>query len=84
MQIPDSTIVIREYQEHSGTINPEALIDYAHHAIEHSGNTIQYETRVDKVTLSGEEYRIDYTDTLAIGSFSFAEISAHRSHRSGK
>lgn len=59
MNISDSTIVLREYKEHTGTINPEALIEKLHRALELKGGTIRYDTKVTSISTTEDGYRIE-------------------------
>ena len=46
MSIPDSSMVIREYKKHSGTLNPKVLISKLHEGIRKKGNRIRYNEKV--------------------------------------
>lgn len=46
MSVPDSSLVLREYKEHSGTMNPKELIKKLHTGIEYQGNEIRYNYKV--------------------------------------
>lgn len=44
--LPDSVLMQREYNLHSGTINPRALIQKLHQAIRTKGGKVEYQTKV--------------------------------------
>ena len=46
VSLPDSVLIQREYNKHSGTLNPHQLISYLHRAVVKKGNTIRYNTKV--------------------------------------
>ena len=49
VNLPDSVLIQREYNQHSGTLNPKVLITYLHKAIRKKGNTVKYRTQVMSV-----------------------------------
>jgi len=61
--LPDSLLLQKEYQEHSGTINPKKLINYLHQAVIAKGNEVSYNSRVDKIKLSNGNYILTVVDT---------------------
>lgn len=65
MNISDTTIVLREYKKHTGTINPEALIQKLHRAVELVGSTIHYDTKVTNISTSDQGYRIETNSTIS-------------------
>lgn len=46
IEIPESSMLIREYKQYSGTLNPRILLSKLHLGIEYSGNTILYNEEV--------------------------------------
>jgi len=59
---PDSTIMLREYQGYSGTINPQALIAKIHRALSIQGASVRYRTEVQSVHRNGKGFRMDIYD----------------------
>jgi len=47
--LPDSVLMQREYNLHSGTINPRALIQHLHHAITKKGSRVHYNMTVTQI-----------------------------------
>ena len=50
MNLPDSVLIQREYNEYSGTINPEKLIEYTHAAIRSKKGEVRYSQKVTQLT----------------------------------
>lgn len=46
VNLPDSILIQREYNKHSGTLNPHQLITYLHRAVIKKGNEIMYNSKV--------------------------------------
>lgn len=46
MSVPDSALVLREFKQYSGTMNPKELIKNLHTGIQHHGNAIWYHHKV--------------------------------------
>lgn len=63
MRIPDSTMVIREYKEYSGTLNPEVLISKLHQGIRKKGNRIRYNEKVTVLKKVNGIYEIEITNS---------------------
>ena len=63
MRIPDSTMVIREYKEYSGTLNPEVLISKLHQGIKKKGSRIRYNEKVTVLKKVNGIYEIEITNT---------------------
>jgi glycine/D-amino acid oxidase-like deaminating enzyme len=63
MKIPDTTLVIREFKEYSGTLNPKILIHKLHLGIRKSGSRVSYNQKVTGLKKENEVYRINITDT---------------------
>jgi len=63
MNIPDTTMVIREFKEYSGTLNPKILIKKLHKAISKAGNSIVYNQKVNSLKKEEGIYKIEITDT---------------------
>ncbi len=60
--LPDTALMLREYKQHSGTINPKALIHKMHQGVKKKGNTIWYKHRVNSLRKKGELYELKLTD----------------------
>lgn len=63
MIIPDSSMVIREYKEFSGTLNPKVLISKLHQGIKASGNKILFNEKVTSLQKKESHYEIEITNT---------------------
>ncbi len=63
MIIPDSSMVIREYKEFSGTLNPKVLISKLHQGIKASGNKILFNEKVTNLQKKNSHYEIEITNT---------------------
>ncbi len=63
MKISDTTLVIREYNEYTGTLNPKVLITKLHQAIRKSGNSVRYNQKVTSLIKEDGIYKIEITDT---------------------
>jgi len=61
--IPDSLMVIREYKEFSGTLNPKVLISKLHQGIKYSGSEILYNEKVASLQRKKDHYEIEITNT---------------------
>lgn len=63
MNIPDTSLVIREFKEYSGTLNPKALIKKLHLGIRKSGNRVNYNQKVTSLKKEDGIYKIRIIDT---------------------
>jgi glycine/D-amino acid oxidase-like deaminating enzyme len=63
MVIPDTAMVIREFKQYSGTLNPKVLIAKLHHGIRKAGNKIRYNEKVTGLTRKNGIYSIEITNT---------------------
>ncbi|MGB5645968.1 FAD-dependent oxidoreductase [Muriicola sp.] len=63
MKISDTTMVIREYKQYTGTLNPKVLIKKLHLGIRKSGNRIDYNQKVTSLKKEDGVYKIKITDT---------------------
>ena len=63
MKISDTTIVIREYKQYTGTLNPKVLIKKLHQGIKKSGNRVQYNQKVTDLKKEDGIYKITISDT---------------------
>lgn len=63
MKISDTTLVIREYKQYTGTLNPKILIKKLHLGIRKSGNSIGYNQKVTSLKKDDGLYTIKITDT---------------------
>ena len=59
MTIPDSAMVIREYKQYSGTLNPKILITKLHDGIRKKGNRIRYNEKVTVLKKVNGIYEIE-------------------------
>ena len=62
MKISDTTMVIREYKQYTGTLNPKVLIKKLHLGIRKSGNRINYSQKVTSLKKEDGIYKIKITD----------------------
>lgn len=63
MTISDTTLVIREYKQYTGTLNPKVLINKLHQGIRNSRNRIEYNQKVTSLKKEDGVYKIKITDT---------------------
>ena len=63
MNIPDSVVIIREYKDYSGTLNPKVLIGKLHRGIKYGGNRVQYNSRVTNLTKKDSLYQVQVENT---------------------
>jgi len=63
MVIPDSLMVIREYKEFSGTLNPKVLISKLHQGIMATGSEILFNEKVTSLQKKNGNYEIEITNT---------------------
>ncbi len=62
MKISDTTMVIREYKQYTGTLNPKVLIKKLHLGIRKSGNRINYSQKVTSLKKEDGIYKIKIID----------------------
>ncbi|NKB88472.1 MAG: FAD-dependent oxidoreductase [Acidobacteria bacterium] len=58
LAIPSDVFVVREYKEHSGTINPSALIGLLHRAIGLAGGHVEYGREVTELGRTDTGYEL--------------------------
>lgn len=63
MEIPDSVRIIREYKQHSGTLNPKVLISKLHTGIKYHENRILYNEKVISLKKRNSLYEIQIENT---------------------
>jgi len=63
MTVPDTAIVIREYMQYSGTLNPKVLIAKLHDAIRKKRNRIRYNEKVTSLNKLNGIYEIEITNS---------------------
>lgn len=63
MKISDTTMVIREYKQYTGTLNPTVLIKKLHQGIRKAGNRINYNQKVISLRKEDGVYKIKIADT---------------------
>ena len=61
--LPDSVIMMREYNKYSGTLNPKQLIAYLHTAVQKKKGEVVYNKKVINISEEGDLYRIEIQDT---------------------
>lgn len=62
VNLPDSVLIQKEYNLHSGTINPKILIQYLHEAVRKKGNQVWYQNEVTQIIQKENYYEIAITD----------------------
>jgi glycine/D-amino acid oxidase-like deaminating enzyme len=63
MIIPDTTMVVREFKQFSGTLNPKILIHKLHNGIKKTGNRIHFNERVTSLKKENRIYEIEITNS---------------------
>jgi glycine/D-amino acid oxidase-like deaminating enzyme len=63
VSIPDTIMVIREFKQFSGTLNPKILIEKLHTGITKSGNRIRYNEKVTRLKKKNDVYEIEITNS---------------------
>ena len=63
MEIPDTAVVIREFKQYSGTLNPKDLIAKLHDGIKMAGNRIRYNEKVTSLKRVNGGYEIEITNS---------------------
>ena len=63
MQIPDSLMIIREYKQYSGTLNPKVLISKLHLGMTYSGSSVLYNEKVIRLKRKNALYEIQIENT---------------------
>jgi glycine/D-amino acid oxidase-like deaminating enzyme len=63
MVVPDSVLVIREFKQYSGTLNPKILLSKLHQGVREKENRIQFNARVVGLKREGDLYRIQIIHT---------------------
>ena len=63
MSVPDSAMVLREFKQYSGTMNPKELIKKLHEGIQHHGNSIWYNHKVTALRKKDDLYEIEIAHT---------------------
>ena len=58
VNLPEGILLQREYNQHSGTINPKQLITYLHNAVKKKGSTIRYHSKVESLVEKDGQYHI--------------------------
>ena len=64
MEIPDSAMIIREYKQYSGTLNPKVLISKLHKGMEFSGSKILYNEKIIRLKRMNDLYEIQIRNTV--------------------
>lgn len=63
MEIPDSLMIIREYKQYSGTLNPEVLISKLHLGMTYYGSKVLYNEKVISLKRKHALYEIQIKNT---------------------
>jgi len=63
MEIPDSLMIIREYKQYSGTLNPKVLIAKLHTGIAYAGGNVMYNEKVISLRRKNELFEIQIENT---------------------
>ncbi len=63
MNIADDEVVIREYGLYTGTLNPQALINHLHLALNGLESEVRYKSRVTSLTRERGHYKIELEST---------------------
>jgi glycine/D-amino acid oxidase-like deaminating enzyme len=63
MEIPDSLMIIREYKQYSGTLNPKVLISKLHLGMTYAGSSVLYNEKVISLKRKNALYEIQIKNT---------------------
>ena len=63
LTMPDDAFIVREYKEHSGTINPAALITLLHRGTTLNGGRVAYGQEVTRLARTDRGFELDVVDT---------------------
>ncbi|MFY0605876.1 MAG: FAD-dependent oxidoreductase [Cyclobacteriaceae bacterium] len=63
MNTPDSLLIIREYKQYSGTLNPKVLISKLHMGIAYAGNKVLFNEKVISLKRKNAHYEIQIENT---------------------
>jgi glycine/D-amino acid oxidase-like deaminating enzyme len=63
MQIPDSLMIIREYKQFSGTLNPKVLISKLHLGMAYAGSTVLYNEKAISLKKKDALFEIQIENT---------------------
>lgn len=63
LTMPDDAFIVREYKEHSGTINPAALIAILHRGTNLHGGQVAYNQQVTRLVRIDDAFELDVADT---------------------
>lgn len=64
LTMSNDAFIVREYKEHSGTINPAAIIALLHRGTTLSGGRIAYDQRVTRLARAGDGFELDVADSI--------------------
>lgn len=67
--LPDSVLIQREYNKHSGTVNPKVLIQYLHQAIVKKNNEVRYNQTVTSIKKLPKYYELTVIDNQSEQSY---------------
>ncbi len=59
VNLPDSVLIMREYNQYSGTLNPRRLIYYLHQAIHLKNSQVRYNTKVIGINKESDLFHIE-------------------------
>ena len=68
VQLPDSILIQKEYNKHSGTINPKVLIKTLHRAVRKKGNQVRYNQQATGIKRLDNGFEINVQD-LTTGNY---------------
>ncbi|WP_234567540.1 NAD(P)/FAD-dependent oxidoreductase [Rhodohalobacter sp. 614A] len=63
MSLPDSALVLREFKQYSGTMNPKELIGKLHVGIQHHGNAVWYNQKITALRRNKDLFEIEMKHT---------------------
>jgi len=62
LTMPDDAVMVREYKEYSGTINPAGVIGLLHRGTTFFGGRIVYNQRVTRLTRAGDGFELEVAE----------------------
>jgi len=65
LALPEDTYIVREYKEHSGTINPGEVIRKLHMGTSLLGGRVEYGQRVTQLTRKGEGFELEVIEVAS-------------------
>jgi len=68
--LPEDVLIQREYNKHSGTVNPRVLILYLHKAIIRKNNEVRYNQQVHSIKKVEDYYELSVKDLITKKEYS--------------